>query len=70
MRMRKRVKMAHVKSTMIYPHMPGFASLVLVFMLLFIVPVFVKVFDQLGGQSDAREGHRDGDVKMGYATGP
>ncbi len=40
-----------VKSAMIYPTVVlTFASLVLVFMLLFIVPVFVKVFDQLGGQ--------------------
>src|SRR5438045_2871401 len=40
-----------VKSAMVYPAVViTFASLVLVFMLLFIVPVFVKVFDQLGGQ--------------------
>src|SRR5580765_8745534 len=39
-----------VKSAMIYPTVVlTFASLVLVFMLLFIVPVFVKVFDQLNG---------------------
>ena len=40
-----------VKGAMIYPAVVlSFASLVLTFMLLFIVPVFVKVFDQLGGQ--------------------
>ena len=39
-----------VKSAMVYPTVVlTFASLVLVFMLLFIVPVFVKVFDSLGG---------------------
>jgi type IV pilus assembly protein PilC len=39
-----------VKSAMIYPTVVlTFASLVLVFMLLFIVPVFVKVFDSLNG---------------------
>jgi type IV pilus assembly protein PilC len=36
---------------MIYPAVVlSFATLVLIFMLLFIVPVFVKVFDQLNGQ--------------------
>ena len=40
-----------VKSAMVYPIVVlTFASLVLVFMLLFIVPVFVKVFDNLGGE--------------------
>jgi type IV pilus assembly protein PilC len=40
-----------VKSAMVYPVVVlCFASLVLVFMLLFIVPVFVKVFASLGGQ--------------------
>src|SRR5205085_9238051 len=40
-----------VKSAMIYPSVViTFASLVLIFMLLFIVPVFVKVFADLGGQ--------------------
>jgi type IV pilus assembly protein PilC len=40
-----------VKGAMVYPAVVvTFASLVLVFMLLFIVPVFVSVFDTLGGQ--------------------
>jgi type IV pilus assembly protein PilC len=40
-----------VKSAMVYPLVVlTFASLVLVFMLMFIVPVFVKVFDQLEGE--------------------
>ena len=40
-----------VKSAMVYPIVViSFASLVLVFMLLFIVPVFVKVFAELNGQ--------------------
>jgi type IV pilus assembly protein PilC len=40
-----------VKSAMIYPLVViSFATLVLVFMLLFIVPVFVKVFAELNGQ--------------------
>src|SRR5438046_3266049 len=40
-----------VKGAMIYPAVViTFASLVLTFMLLFIIPVFVKVFDQLNGQ--------------------
>jgi type IV pilus assembly protein PilC len=40
-----------VKSAMVYPLVVlAFASLVLVFMLMFIVPVFVKVFDQLNGE--------------------
>jgi type IV pilus assembly protein PilC len=40
-----------VKSAMIYPAVVlSFASLVLIFMLLFIVPVFQKVFDELNGQ--------------------
>ena len=40
-----------VKSAMIYPSVViTFATLVLIFMLLFIVPVFVKVFDELNGQ--------------------
>src|SRR6476646_3732394 len=39
-----------VKSAMVYPIVVlTFASLVLIFMLLFIVPVFVKVFDSLNG---------------------
>jgi type IV pilus assembly protein PilC len=39
-----------VKGAMIYPAVVlTFASLVLTFMLLFIIPVFVKVFDQLHG---------------------
>src|SRR3954449_13606035 len=39
-----------VKSAMIYPLVVlTFATLVLIFMLMFIVPVFVKVFDQLHG---------------------
>jgi type IV pilus assembly protein PilC len=40
-----------VKGAMVYPAVViSFATLVLIFMLLFIVPVFVKVFDQLNGQ--------------------
>jgi type IV pilus assembly protein PilC len=40
-----------VKSAMVYPTVVmTFASLVLVFMLMFIVPVFQKVFDELNGQ--------------------
>ena len=40
-----------VKSAMVYPIVViTFASLVLIFMLMFIVPVFQKVFDQLNGQ--------------------
>jgi type IV pilus assembly protein PilC len=40
-----------VKGAMVYPAVViTFASLVLTFMLLFIVPVFVKVFAQLNGQ--------------------
>jgi type IV pilus assembly protein PilC len=40
-----------VKGAMVYPAVVlSFATLVLIFMLLFIVPVFVKVFDQLHGQ--------------------
>src|SRR5437764_6226578 len=40
-----------VKSAMVYPAVVlTFATLVLIFMLLFIVPVFVKVFDELNGQ--------------------
>src|SRR5580765_801849 len=39
-----------VKSAMVYPIVVlTFATLVLIFMLLFIVPVFVKVFDSLNG---------------------
>jgi type IV pilus assembly protein PilC len=40
-----------VKGAMIYPAVViSFASLVLTFMLMFIVPVFQKVFDELNGQ--------------------
>jgi type IV pilus assembly protein PilC len=40
-----------VKSAMIYPAVViSFATLVLIFMLMFIVPVFQKVFDELNGQ--------------------
>ncbi len=40
-----------VKGAMVYPAVVlSFATLVLVFMLLFIVPVFVNVFDDLGGE--------------------
>ena len=40
-----------VKGAMVYPAVVlTFATLVLIFMLMFIVPVFVKVFDQLNGQ--------------------
>jgi type IV pilus assembly protein PilC len=40
-----------VKSAMVYPLVVlTFATLVLIFMLMFIVPVFVKVFDQLNGE--------------------
>src|SRR6185503_9446706 len=39
-----------VKSAMVYPMVVlSFASLVLTFMLLFIIPVFQKVFDDLNG---------------------
>jgi type IV pilus assembly protein PilC len=40
-----------VKGAMVYPAVVlSFATLVLIFMLLFIVPVFVEVFDDLGGE--------------------
>ena len=40
-----------VKGAMVYPAVViSFATLVLIFMLLFIVPVFVKVFEELDGQ--------------------
>ena len=40
-----------VKSAMVYPTVVlTFATLVLIFMLMFIVPVFQKVFDELNGQ--------------------
>jgi type IV pilus assembly protein PilC len=40
-----------VRSAMVYPAVVlTFATLVLIFMLMFIVPVFVKVFDQLHGE--------------------
>ena len=40
-----------VRGAMVYPAVVmSFATLVLIFMLTFIVPVFQKVFDQLGGQ--------------------
>ena len=40
-----------VKSAMVYPIVViSFASLVLTFMLLFIIPVFVEVFDSLDGE--------------------
>jgi type IV pilus assembly protein PilC len=40
-----------VRGAMIYPAVVlTFATLVLIFMLMFIIPVFVKVFDQLNGQ--------------------
>jgi type IV pilus assembly protein PilC len=40
-----------VKSAMVYPAVVlTFATLVLIFMLMFIVPVFQKVFDELNGQ--------------------
>ena len=40
-----------VKSAMVYPLVVlTFATLVLIFMLMFIVPVFQKVFDDLGGE--------------------
>jgi type IV pilus assembly protein PilC len=40
-----------VKGAMVYPAVViTFASLVLTFMLMFIIPVFVRVFDQLNGQ--------------------
>jgi type IV pilus assembly protein PilC len=40
-----------VKGAMIYPTMVLiFATLVLIGMLMFLVPVFVKIFDQLGGE--------------------
>ena len=43
-----------VKSAMVYPAVViSFATLVLIFMLMFIVPVFQKVFDELNGQLPA-----------------
>ena len=40
-----------VKGAMIYPTMVLiFATLVLIGMLMFLVPIFVKIFDQLGGE--------------------
>jgi type IV pilus assembly protein PilC len=40
-----------VRGAMVYPAVVmSFATLVLIFMLTFIVPVFQKVFDQLGGE--------------------
>ncbi len=40
-----------VKGAMIYPSVVlTFASLVMVGMLMFLVPIFVKIFDQLGGE--------------------
>jgi type IV pilus assembly protein PilC len=40
-----------VRGAMIYPAVVlSFAALVLIFMLLFIIPVFVNVFDDLGGE--------------------
>ena len=40
-----------VKGAMVYPAVViAFASLVLTFMLLFIIPVFVNVFDDLNGE--------------------
>ena len=40
-----------VKGAMVYPAVViAFASLVLTFMLLFIIPVFVNVFDKLNGE--------------------
>ena len=40
-----------VKGAMVYPAVViSFATLVLIFMLMFIVPVFQKVFDELNGQ--------------------
>jgi type IV pilus assembly protein PilC len=40
-----------VKGAMVYPAVVlSFATLVLIFMLLFIVPVFASVFDDLGGE--------------------
>ena len=53
-----------VKSAMVYPTVVlTFASLVLVFMLLFIVPVFVKVFDSLNGTAADADEDRDGRVE-------
>jgi type IV pilus assembly protein PilC len=40
-----------VKGAMVYPSVViSFATLVLIFMLLFIVPVFAQIFDDLGGE--------------------
>ena len=45
-----------VKSAMVYPLVVlAFATIVLIFMLMFIVPVFVKVFDQQIGRASCRE---------------
>ena len=53
-----------VKSAMVYPTVVlTFARLVLVFMLLFIVPVFVKVFDSLNGTAADADEDRHGDVE-------
>ena len=46
----KKIK-RRVKGAMIYPTVVlTFATLVLIGMLMFLVPVFVKIFDQLGGE--------------------
>ena len=49
---------------MVYPAVVlSFATLVLIFMLLFIVPVFVKVFADLGRRAAAADEDRDGRVR-------
>ena len=53
---------------MVYPIVVlSFAVLVLVFMLLFIVPVFVKVFDSAERPAAAADADRD-DVSHGLRT--
>ncbi len=49
---------------MVYPIVVlAFATLVLIFMLLFIVPVFEKVFDDLGGELPTLDADRHRDVE-------
>ena len=56
-----------VSGAMVYPAVVlSFATLVLIFMLLFIVPVFEKVFSDLGGELPAADEDRDG--RLGCAA--
>ena len=53
-----------VKSAMVYPIVVmTFATLVLIFMLMFIVPVFQKVFDELAASCRRRRRSSIGDVE-------